>query len=56
VIIECGVGQHRPDDHDILQRNRPLVAEGIVRGICRAFRVPYRATARPATELSEPRV
>jgi N-acetylmuramoyl-L-alanine amidase len=44
VIIECGVGQHHPDDYDVLQDNRPLVVEGIVRGICKAFGVPYRAT------------
>ena len=41
VIIECGVGMHVPDDHEILHFNRPLVVEGIVKGICLAFNVPY---------------
>lgn len=41
VIIECGVGMHVPDDHSVLHFNRPLVVEGIVKGICLAFNVPY---------------
>lgn len=41
VIIECGVGMHVPDDHQILHFNRPKVVEGIVKGICLAFNVPY---------------
>lgn len=41
VLIECGVGMHIPDDHQILHFNRPLVVEGIVKGICLAFNVPY---------------
>jgi len=41
VIIECGVGMHVPDDHETLHFNRPLVVEGIVKGICLAFSVPY---------------
>ena len=40
-IIECGVGMHTPDDHTTLHFNRPLVVEGIVRGICKAFNVDY---------------
>lgn len=41
VLIECGVGMHVPDDHEVLHFNRPLVVEGIVKGICLAFNVPY---------------
>lgn len=41
VLIECGVGMHTPDDHQILHFNRPKVVEGIVRGVCKAFNVPY---------------
>ena len=41
VIIECGVGMHVPDDHQILHFNRPLVVEGITKGICLAFNIPY---------------
>lgn len=41
VLIECGVGMHVPDDHAILHFNRPLVVEGIVKGLCLAFDVPY---------------
>lgn len=40
-IIECGVGMHVPDDHSLLHFNRPRVVEGIVRGICKAFGIPY---------------
>lgn len=41
VIIECGVGMHVPDDHQILHFERPKVVEGITKGICVAFNVPY---------------
>lgn len=41
VIIECGVGQHQPDDYQLLQGNRMRVAEGIAKGICRAFNVAW---------------
>lgn len=41
VLIECGVGMHVPDDWQILHHNRPLVVEGIVKGICSAFGVDY---------------
>ena len=51
VIIECGVGMHVPDDHQILHFNRPLVVEGIVKGICLAFNVPYPVViAEPTPE------
>lgn len=52
-LIECGVGMHSPDDHTLLHFNRPLVVEGIVRGICEAFDVEYdQAQAQdPCTEL-----
>lgn len=55
VIIECGVGMHVPDDHEVLHFNRPLVVEGIVKGICLAFKVPYQlptSTLPPAPEPS----
>ncbi len=41
VIIECGVGMHVPDDWQTLHFNRPLVIEGLVKGICSAFNIPY---------------
>lgn len=41
VLIECGVGMHIPDDWQILHFNRPKVVEGIVKGICLAFNVPF---------------
>jgi hypothetical protein len=41
VIIECGVGMHVPDDWQTLHFNRPLVVEGLVKGICSAFNTPY---------------
>lgn len=37
VIIECGVGQHKPDDYEVLQNNRPLVVKGITNGILKAL-------------------
>ena len=54
VIIECGVGMHVPDDHQILHFNRPLVVEGIVKGICLAFNVPYTITEPPQTPPNQP--
>lgn len=42
VIIECGVGMHVPDDHQVLHFARPTVVMGIVTGICKAFDVPYQ--------------
>src|SRR3990172_5336191 len=41
VLIECGVGMHVPDDWQILHFERPKVVEGLVKGICLAFNVPY---------------
>jgi N-acetylmuramoyl-L-alanine amidase len=49
VLIECGVGMHIPDDWDILHHNRPLVVEGLVKGICLAFNVPYLTPEPPTT-------
>lgn len=37
VIIECGVGQHRPDDFEVLQNKRDLVVSGITTGLVKAF-------------------
>lgn len=50
VLIECGVGNHRPDDFELLNNNRPRVVEGLCRGICNAFGVPY--PAQPQTNTS----
>ena len=41
VLIECGVGMHVEDDWKTLHFNRPVVVEGLVRGICKAFSVSY---------------
>lgn len=43
-LIECGVGMHVPDDWNILHFDRPKVVEGIVKGICLAFNVPFTTT------------
>jgi len=37
VIIECGVGNRKPKDFDVLNQNRELAVKGIVSGILRAF-------------------
>jgi N-acetylmuramoyl-L-alanine amidase len=50
-LIECGVGMHVPDDWQILHFDRPRVVEAIVRGICKAFNVPYDI-APPVVEPS----
>lgn len=42
VLIECGVGMHVPDDWQTLHFNRPIVVEGIIRGICAAFGIAYQ--------------
>lgn len=41
VLIECGVGQHKPDDYDVLFNHRDLVVEGIGRGVCNALGVKW---------------
>lgn len=53
-IIECGVGMHVPDDHQMLHFNRPVVVEGLVRGICSAFGVEYDQPGIP-TDCDEVR-
>jgi N-acetylmuramoyl-L-alanine amidase len=45
VLIECGVGMHIPDDWQILHHDRSKVVEGIVKGICMAFNLPYDITS-----------
>ena len=50
VLIECGVGMHVPDDHQLLHFNRPLVVEAITRGICKAFNVEYEQKPEPEPE------
>ncbi len=52
VLIECGVGMHVPDDWQTLHFNRPLVVEGIVKGICLAFNVPYNLPTTTASSSS----
>lgn len=52
VLIECGVGMHVPDDWQILHFERPRVVEGIVKGICLAFNVPYTTTTTTETTTS----
>lgn len=37
VIIECGVGQHKPDDYEILFNRRDLVVNGIYQGVLKSF-------------------
>jgi hypothetical protein len=37
VLIECGVGMHKPDDYNILHNNRDLVVEGLYKGIMKSF-------------------
>jgi hypothetical protein len=37
VLIECGVGMHKPDDYDILQNNRDLEVDGLYKGMLKAF-------------------
>lgn len=54
VLIECGVGMHVPDDHEILHFNRPLVVEGIVKGICLAFKVPYEVVIHTEPPVVNP--
>ena len=47
---------HVPDDHSVLHFNRPLVVEGIVKGICLAFNVPYiiPPVVEPPVTVPEP--
>ena len=52
VLIECGVGMHVPDDWKILHFERPRVVEGITRGLCRSFGIPYDIT--PPTPEPQP--
>lgn len=53
-LIECGVGMHVPDDWQVLHFNRPLVVEGIVRGLCRAFGVAYDIELPPVPQPPQP--
>lgn len=41
VLIECGVGQHKPDDYEILFNQREKVVRGIIKGILKAFNLPF---------------
>lgn len=52
VLIECGVGQNPHDSVILADTDR--VANGIARGICKAFNVPFDApTPPPAPETPE---
>jgi hypothetical protein len=42
VLIECGVGQHKPDDYEVLFNQREKVVKGIVKGILKAFSINYK--------------
>lgn len=53
VLIECGVGQHRPDDYDIIYNHRDLVIEGLYKGICKAFNVPLEDEKSLEEQLTE---
>jgi hypothetical protein len=45
---------HVPADWQILHFNRPLVVEGLVKGICLAFNVPYELPVPPTSPPSQP--
>lgn len=49
-LIECGVGWRVPDDHNLFTYEREKVFEGITRGICKAFDVPYDLTPPPTCD------
>lgn len=54
VLIECGVGMHIPDDHEILHFNRPLVVKGIVDGLIKALDIKDPvASIQPDPHLAE---
>jgi len=55
VIVECGVGMHVPDDHTTLHFNRKLVVEGLERGICKYFDMPFE-TPQPPPAPAEPTI
>lgn len=56
VLIECGVGMHKPDDFELLQNNRGKVVEGVVRSICAAFGVAYDLTPPTTQPTVDPEV
>lgn len=47
LLLEFGVGQHHPDDYDLLQGNRAKAAEAAARSICKYFGVPYDTNPTP---------
>ena len=51
VIIECGVGMHKPDDYNILQNDRGLVVEALLSGICKALNI--KQAEKPEEEKME---
>jgi hypothetical protein len=55
VLIECGVGNRKPDDYNMLNLNRAKVLEGISKGLARAFGIPYTVTdlANQVKDLQE---
>lgn len=53
VLIECGVGMHKPDDNDVLFNHRDLVVEGIGRGICTAFKTKWELEKTAEQKLAD---
>lgn len=56
VIIECGVGMHIPDDHQVLHFEREKVVGGLVKGILLAFNIPLEIVPTPPVVVPEPPV
>lgn len=51
VLIECGVGQHHPDDFEVLFNHREKVINGIVKGLANALNIPLEAPQTNDDEL-----
>jgi len=51
VLIECGVGQHKPDDYEVLFNKRDLVVNGIYEGILKAFNMS-ESTAQESKKMT----
>lgn len=50
VLIECGIGNRYPEDHNLFTYHREKVVEGIVRGVCKAFLVKYDLAVEPTCQ------
>lgn len=57
VLIECGVGQHKPDDYEILFNQRSRVVDAIVKGVLKAFNLsePVLSNSQCEIDLAEQR-